>query len=48
MSDAERAAFADLPFDEAEWLAELGLDAGFGEERTPAGEVELVQPVPDR
>ena len=31
LTDADRAAFADLPFDEAAWMAEIGVDALAGE-----------------
>jgi acetylornithine deacetylase/succinyl-diaminopimelate desuccinylase-like protein len=47
LSDAERAQFAALPFDESEWLADLGTDAAWGEAGFSSNERRWARPTSD-
>lgn len=47
LTDEERAQFAALPFDEAEWLADLGTDAPWGEAGYSTNERRWARPTCD-
>lgn len=47
LTDEERAQFAALPFDEAEWLADLGTDAPWGETGYSTNERRWARPTCD-
>ena len=47
LTDEERAQFADLPYDEAEWLADLGTDAAWGEAGFTSNERRWARPTCD-
>jgi acetylornithine deacetylase/succinyl-diaminopimelate desuccinylase-like protein len=47
LTDEERSQFASLPFDEAEWLADLGTDAPWGEAGFSSNERRWARPTCD-
>lgn len=47
LSDEERAQYAELPFDEAAWLQDLGIDAPFGEKGFTTTERRWARPTCD-
>lgn len=47
LTDEERSQFAALPFDEAAWLADLGVDASVGEDGYTATERRWARPTCD-